>query len=317
LLLKDIAKILNSKVNGNSNIEITRLCSVANPDVHSICVIKNRKFLTRKIIESTAALVITREMSVNMGSVNNFLVVKNIDFALLQLCELFRNDTNELDNFTNNSFISSSSSIGKNFQTGQNVVIESNCLIGKNVTLGHNVVIHRNTIIGDNVVIGSGTIIGSEGFGNVIKDDKSWSHIVHLGSVSIGHNVRIGSNCNIDRATIDKTTIDNGVIIDNQVHIAHNVFIGENTAIAANVGIAGSCKIGKRNMIGGMVGIIDHITTTDDVTISATSSVTQNLKEPGVYTGIMPISKHSLWKRIALWITKLDKIAKLLDTKKI
>jgi len=31
----------------------------------------------------------------------------------------------------------------------------------------------------------------------------------------------------------------------------------------------------------------------------------------------MPISKHASWKRIALWITKLDKIAKFLNLKKI
>jgi UDP-3-O-[3-hydroxymyristoyl] glucosamine N-acyltransferase len=70
-------------------------------------------------------------------------------------------------------------------------------------------------------------------------------------------------------------------------------------------------------MIGGMVGIIDHITTTDDVIISATSAVTHNLLDPGIYTGILPITKHALWKRIALWITKLDKIVKLLGIKKI
>jgi UDP-3-O-[3-hydroxymyristoyl] glucosamine N-acyltransferase len=69
-------------------------------------------------------------------------------------------------------------------------------------------------------------------------------------------------------------------------------------------------------MIGGMVGIVDHIKTTDDVVISATSTVNKDLKEPGVYTGIMPISKHLNWKRIALWITKLDKIAKLINFKK-
>jgi len=127
----------------------------------------------------------------------------------------------------------------------------------------------------------------------------------------------IGSNCTIDRGTLSDTIIENGVVMDNQIHLAHNVLIGENSAIAAKVGIAGSCNIGKRNMIGGMVGIVDHINTTDDVIISATSTVNKDIIEPGVYTGIMPISKHVTWKRIALWITKLDKIAKFLKIKKI
>jgi UDP-3-O-[3-hydroxymyristoyl] glucosamine N-acyltransferase len=66
-----------------------------------------------------------------------------------------------------------------------------------------------------------------------------------------------------------------------------------------------------------MVGIVDHIKTTNDVVISATSSVTRDLIEPGIYTGIMPTSKHSSWKRIAFWITKLDKIVKKFNIKKI
>jgi len=139
----------------------------------------------------------------------------------------------------------------------------------------------------------------------------------HLGSVIIDDNCSIGANCCIDRGTIDNTVIKKYVVIDNHVHIAHNVFIGEKTAIAANTGIAGSCVIGKRNMIGGMVGMVDHIRTVDDVVISATSTVHKNLTKPGVYTGIMPISLHTSWKRIAFWISKLDKIAKILNIKKI
>jgi len=130
------------------------------------------------------------------------------------------------------------------------------------------------------------------------------------------NDIDIGANCCIDRATLDSTVINSGVIIDNLVHIAHNVVIGEKTAIAAKVGIAGSCIIGKRNMIGGMVGIVDHIKTADDVIISATSTVNKDIKEPGIYTGIMPLVKHYRWKRIALWITKLDKIAKFLNLKR-
>jgi len=203
-------------------------------------------------------------------------------------------------------------SIGINCSFGTNVIIEDNVSIGDNTVICNNVIIGDSCIIGDNVFIDSGSVIGSEGFGNHRKDDGSWRHICHLGKVVIHNKVSLGSNCCIDRGTIEDTVINQGVIIDNLVHIAHNVEIGEYTAIAAKTGIAGSCKIGKRNLIGGMVGIIDHITTADDVTISATSSVTSNLTESGVYTGIMPIAKHTKWKRIALWITKLDKIANLI-----
>ena len=249
---------------------------------------------------------------------NTFIDICNIFYtrptALLKV-----NNSSDFYNLTvpEYFFCGKNVKIGKNCCFGINVSIADNVTIGNNVVLGNNVVINSACIIGNNVFIDSGSVIGSEGFGNHRKNDFSWRHIPHLGSVVIYDHVSIGANSCIDKGTIDNTVIHKGVIIDNLVHIAHNVEIGEYTALAAKVGIAGSCKIGKRNLIGGMVGIIDHIQTADDVTISATSTVYQNIEEPGIYTGIMPIFNHPLWKRIAYWITKLDKIAKLLKIKKI
>ena len=64
--------------------------------------------------------------------------------------------------------------------------------------------------------------------------------------------------------------IDDGVKLDNQIQIGHNVRIGAHTAMAACVGISGSTSIGKRCMIGGMVGIVGHLTICDDVAITGT-----------------------------------------------
>jgi UDP-3-O-[3-hydroxymyristoyl] glucosamine N-acyltransferase len=99
------------------------------------------------------------------------------------------------------------------------------------------------------------------------------------------------------------------------VHIAHNVIIGSDTAIAAKTGIAGTTVIGKRCMIGGMVGIVGHLTITDDVIVNATSTVNRNITKPGIYTGFVPLMLHSEWKKVGIWITKLDKIATLLKIK--
>ena len=88
------------------------------------------------------------------------------------------------------------------------------------------------------------------------------------------------------------TTIEDGVKIDNHVHVAHNSFIGENTAIAGQSGMAGSVKIGKNCQIAGQVGIVGHIEIADNVIVMAKTLVTKSLKEPGVYSGVMPIQKH-------------------------
>jgi len=311
-------------LHGDGNIDIVGVCSLDNPKVNSICYIGTNYAKFSKLKEKVGAVLVHESILNLIPDNNNILVtIRDVDI-FSNLTFLFKSkestsikvdshDTS-IPSLKHSGYIAGDNcSIGFNCKFGHNVVIEDNVKIGNNCSIGHNVVIHQNCIIGSNVFIDSSSTIGSEGFGNVRNKDKKWCHIHHLGSVIIHDNVQIGSNCNIDRGTIDNTIIQKGVILDNLIHIAHNTIIGEDTAIAAKTGIAGSCRIGKRNMIGGMVGIVDHITTADDVTISATSTVHKNLLESGVYSGIMPISKHSVWKRIALLITKLDKMYKVFN----
>jgi len=320
--IKRLSNLINAIYDGDPNLDINFISSLSNPKKNGIIYISKINQLNLNIIENIGCILTNSEISKSLKNCN-LLISDNPRLSFALLTQIFKkansfNYINEQKNISKNHIqIGENSSIGENFSYGLNVIIDDNVSIGNNVRLGHNVVLHNNTLIGDNVIIESGSIIGSEGFGNVQNLNKTWTHIEHLGSVVIHNNVQIGANCCIDRGTIDNTIIEKGVIIDNLVHIAHNVKIGENTAIAAKVGIAGSSTIGKRNMIGGMVGIVNHIRTVDDVIISATTTVNKDITEPGVYTGIFPISKHSKWKRIALWITKLDKIVKFLKIKKI
>jgi len=314
LKISDIAKKIDAKIIGNPETLISGISSLNNPKNGTLILVKKQKHIL-ELADIDCFFLAENHLEKFLKNQKS-LIVNNSSKTFSILTFIF-NKNNCSSNFNSQLYKKGKKvKVGKNCLFGMNVVLEDNVSIGENVSLSHNVVIKKNVIIGNNVVIDSGTIIGSEGFGNFKDENHSWHHFNHLGNVRIGDNVSIGSNCCIDRGTIDDTLINDGVIIDNLVHIAHNVIIGENTAIAAKVGIAGSCIIGKRNMIGGMVGIIDHIETADDVIISATSTVHKNILEPGHYTGIMPISKHYLWKRIALQITKLDKMMKFLKLKK-
>jgi len=311
-----LAKKFNLTLNGNPDRVINSFSSIESPKPDSLIFISNKKLIKNLNFPDSCCLLVGDDLACSLDSDIDFLASSNIWQKYSELTFFFKKkESLKIHNLP--SFKGSNVSIGVNCSFGANVVLENNVSIGNNTIIGNNVVVCENCVIKDNVFVDSGSVIGSEGFGNHRNDDGSWSHIYHLGKVVIHNKVSIGSNCCIDRGTIDDTVINEGVIIDNLVHIAHNVEIGEYTAIAAKTGIAGSCRIGKRNLIGGMVGIIDHIKTADDVIISATSTVNKDLKEPGTYTGIMPISKHAIWKRIALWITKLDKMAKFLNLKKI
>ena len=325
--LEYLSKILGVSYKGNPNFQIRSICSHKEPKKDSVFCLMDIKYLSNSLIENTGVFLIDKSSMSLFSDDINLLITNDIKSSFIKLTEIFRpkisvpkkfKSPENLTNFssTGSFYTGSNVLIGVDCIIGNNVVLEDSVIIGNNVKIGNNVTIGFNCIIGDNVTIGNCSSIGSEGFGNIKTSNHLWLHISHLGNVIIGNNVSIGSNCNIDRGTIDATIIEENVILDNHIHIAHNVLIGEKTAIAANTAIAGSSIIGKRNMIGGMVGIVDHIKIADDVIISATSTVFTDINEPGVYTGIMPIFRHAKWKRIAVWISKLDKIVNLLNFRK-
>jgi len=327
LTLDEIAKLISAKVHGDASKIVLGINTLAyaNSDQISYAVSKKYKKL---LINSNAGAVIVDKSLKNYCS-SNILLVENVDLAYSILTHKFKYLQNinhlqsgsEINNLFTDVDISPSCVIGKDVVIGRNSSIGANCLIEDNVKIGinssieSNVVIQKGSQIGKNCVISPGAIIGSEGFGNARDKNNSWHAIAHLGNVIIGDDVSIGSNTTIDRGSLDNTEIHNGVKIDNLVHIAHNVIIGENTAIAAATGIAGTTIIGKRCMIGGMVGIVGHLKITDDVIVNATSTVNRNITKPGIYTGFVPLMLHSEWKKVGIWLIKLDKIATLLKIK--
>ena len=78
----------------------------------------------------------------------------------------------------------------------------------------------------------------------LVTDNESHYKMPHIGSVFIKDNVWVGSNCCIDRGTIENTIIDDGTKLDNFIQVAHNVKIGKNCRISGQTAIAGSARVG-------------------------------------------------------------------------
>jgi UDP-3-O-[3-hydroxymyristoyl] glucosamine N-acyltransferase len=324
LILQEIANLIDGSIIGDASKDIYGISSLENADFNQISYAVSLKFKDALISSKAGAIIVNDELKELCNT--NVIVVKDAYLAYSILSHKFKQSqsVNNLSfgnevNFPDTQ-IASSSLIGKNVEIGAESIIHHNCVIEDNTSIGEgcliesNVTIQQGSVIGDNCIISPGAVIGSEGFGNA-RNNKKWSSIAHLGNVSIGNNVSIGANTTIDRGSMSNTEIHDGVKIDNLIHIAHNVIVGEDTAIAAKTGIAGSTKIGKRCMIGGAVGIVGHLKITDDVIINATSTVNRNISKPGIYTGFMPIMLHSEWKKVGMWVSKLDKIASFLKIK--
>ena len=154
-----------------------------------------------------------------------------------------------------------------------------------------------------------GAVIGAGGFGHA-PDDGGYVRVPQLGSVAIGDDVDIGCNTTIDRGALGDTVIADGVKIDNLVQIGHNVHIGGHTVIAACSGVSGSAVIGRRCMLGGMVGVVGHLEICDDVAVTGRTMVSSSIRRPGVYSSGLPADEARRFRRNAARFQRLDELAR-------
>ena len=200
--------------------------------------------------------------------------------------------------------------LGNNVHLMPNVYVGSDSRIGSHTTLKPNVSVMERSVIGSHVLIHPGTVIGSDGYGFTQTSEKH-EKIIHIGVVQIGDNVEIGANNTIDRGTIGKTIIGNGVKTDNLVHIAHNVKIGDHTLIVAQVGIAGSTRLGKNVIVAGKAGISGHLDIGNNAIVGPYSGVHSHVPANEIVSGI-PQMPHRRWRKVVSIVARLPEMRKKL-----
>src|ERR1017187_6506945 len=159
-------------------------------------------------------------------------------------------------------FIGPHAVVGDGTRIGVASSIGAGSVVGKRVMLGEGVMLHPNVTIYDNVDIGrrvilhSGVVIGADGFGYVMEEER-WQKFPQVGRVEIGDHVEIGANSCVDRAAMGVTSIGEGTKLDNMVHVGHNCRIGKHVVVAAQTGFSGGVVVEDYAVIGGQVGIGD------------------------------------------------------------
>jgi len=329
--IKKINEIINGDLFGGDDLYIKGPCSIINSKEGFLTYIKNNKYLKYINTTSASAIIVNKNVDIPEDNKKTILKVDNPSLAFLSFLKYFESITNTNDDkkISSLSKISKTAKIDKNVFIGDNVVIKSKAqisggvriesntvieegsIIGSKSLIDANVTIHKGSIIGENCKIKSGSVIGSIGFGLVTDNEGLHYHIPHLGRTVIGNNVLIGSNCTIDRGTIDNTEIASGTKFDNQVHVGHNVNIGKNCIICAQVGIGGSTKIHDNVIIGGQTGIIDNLIIENNVTIGPKSYVIKSIKKNSYFSG-NPARNHKDHVRQDILISKLPEMYKKL-----
>ena len=302
--LLELSKLINAKLIGDGKAIVDNLSTIHNSNKTSLTFLSNKKY-SKYIKTSEAKAFIVHQDFVKEDDKKNFLVSEDPYLSYAMASKLFSPFHNDINNngIHSTAIVSLDAKIGNNVFIGANVYIGPNCVIGHNSCIQPNVSLVCNVKLGSNCNIFPGTVLGSDGFGYA-PTKNGYVKIEQLGSLVIGDNVEIGAGCTIDRGALDDTIIHDGVKLDNQIHIAHNVDLGKNSAIAACCAIAGSTVIGENFRMGGLSGVLGHLSITDNVSVGAHTLITKNISEGGEYIGIMPAQNPKDWAKSSIFIKK-------------
>ena len=193
--------------------------------------------------------------------------------------------------------------IGANAVIGPGVAIGHHCEIGSNVTISH-------AYLGDRVIVLPGAAIGQPGFG-FASSQAGHVKIPQLGRVIIQDGVEIGAGTTIDRGALGDTVIGEGAKIDNLVQIGHNVQIGRHVVLVSQVGIAGSSSVADFSVLGGQVGIADHVRIGPGSRLAARSAMVSGQEiEGGQDYGGVPA------KPVREWLREIHAVSQLIRRRK-
>lgn len=191
--------------------------------------------------------------------------------------------------------------IGPGAEIGDRTRLGPNCVIGRGVALGRDCEFAANVtvthaLVGDRVHILPGAQIGQPGFG-FASGQTGHAKVPQLGRVIVQDDVEIGACTTIDRGALGDTVIGEGTKIDNLVQIGHNTKTGRHCIIVAQAGVSGSCELGDFVILGGQVGIADHVHLGDGARVASKSGVPPGDYPGGTDYGGYPVRLAKDWRR--------------------
>jgi UDP-3-O-[3-hydroxymyristoyl] glucosamine N-acyltransferase len=203
--------------------------------------------------------------------------------------------------------VAPTATIGSGAAIGEDVVVAPGVVIGPGVQIGARTKIGPNAsircaLIGNDVTILAGASVGEAGFG-VTAGPGGAEDVPQWGRVIIQDLVTIGANTCIDRGAFDDTIIGERTKIDNLVQIAHNVVIGRNVMMASFTGISGTSTIDDGVVMGGRVGIADHVHIGAGAQLAAASGIFRDIPAGETWGG-SPARPLRQYLREIAWIQK-------------
>ncbi len=318
--LGELAVRFGLELRGAPDIRITHVATLSQAAEGALSFLANSRYRRSLRTTRAAAVVLTAEEAQNCPVAA--LITPNPYLMYARIAWLFHPEEAASPGIHPSAVVAGSARIATSVEVGPLAVIEEDVELGERVCIGPGCIVQRGATvgadtrlvarvnlyprarIGERCIVHAGAVIGADGFGFAL-DRGTWLKVPQVGGVRIGDDVEIGANTTIDRGAIEDTVVEQGVKLDNQIQVGHNVTIGAHTAIAGCTGISGSTTLGKRCMIGGMVGFAGHLTIADDVVITGCSLVSASIKEAGSYSSGMPAVPTRAWRRMVAQLRRL------------
>lgn len=328
ITVADIAARIGAEVVGDGNLEISGLGSLGTAVAGQLSHLSSPSY-KGQLADTGASAVIVKTDDAQTCPVTA-LVVDNPYLAFARASQMFARPSSasagvhasavigrdcQIDESASvgpSVYIGDGVRVGAGVRIAANTVVGDRCVLDEDVVLHGNVTFYADVRIGARSIVHSGAVIGGDGFGFTPDESGRWQEISQLGGVVIGADVSIGACTSIDCGAIDDTVVEDGVKIDNQVQIGHNCRIGAHTLICGCVGIAGSSVIGKHCVLAGASGIGGDkpVTLCDGVVVTASTTISQSIDQPGVYSGSIVFHEHGKWRRNAMRFFALDDLFK-------
>ena len=327
---KQIAQMLEGRVEGNENAVVGKLCKIEEGEEGGLSFLANPKY-NHYLYSTKASIVIINEDFEQEEDIKTTVIrVKDAYSCFAKLLEIYNQYRLNKNGISSLAFIDKQAEIAEDVYVGEFAVISKGAKIGKgskiyphvyigddvkigeNVTLFAGVRIYHDTAIGNNCILHSGAVLGADGFGFAPLADGTFKKIAQIGNVVIEDDVEIGANATIDRATMGSTKVMKGTKIDNLCQLGHNVVIGQSTAMAAQTGVAGSTKIGSNCFIGGQVGFSGHIKVGDRCSIGAQAGIISDVKNEARIIGSPAIDAKAYMKSY-VYFRKLEQMKNKMD----
>jgi len=317
--LRELAERIGAILQGNGDIEMRSVSSIATATRADVVFVEDVRFL-EQALDCSAGAVIAREgdLRPHAGRVSKaVLVQENPRLAFARAAEALRmaefapgfiHPTAVIEEnvkIAADARIEAYAVIGKNCCVGERSHVGPGCILGGEVMLGEDcdlvarVTIYAGATLGNRVIVHAGAVLGSDGFG-FVRDPESGRYVKfpQIGRLRIEDDVEIGANATIDRGALGETVIGRGAKLDNMVHIGHNAQLGENVVIAAQSGVSGSAVLERDVLVGGQVGIADHVRIEEGAILGAQSGI--------------PTKKVIRGKGVVFWGTPARPIAEYL-----